>query len=195
MDSRVTEFHCIMPIENIASVLANGILSHVRAAKLSHASVALESVQQTRSQVSIPGGKRLHAYANLYFHARNPMMSKRRSQADSLCVLRIDQAVLRLPGVVLTDQNAASRYVRFYAPHQLRELPLDDIYARNWKHPDDQIAEWRHSSRKCAECLVPRCVEPQWLTGAYVVDEAAEHRLAAVGFTLPITVDSDLFFC
>jgi O-acetyl-ADP-ribose deacetylase (regulator of RNase III) len=35
---------------------------------------------------------------------------------------------------------------------------VDDIYARDWKHPDDQIREWRHKSRKCAEVLIPHSV-------------------------------------
>jgi hypothetical protein len=34
MDPRVTEFQCIMPLENIPSVLKLGILSNERSAKL-----------------------------------------------------------------------------------------------------------------------------------------------------------------
>jgi ssDNA thymidine ADP-ribosyltransferase, DarT len=70
MNARVTEFHCIMPIENIPSVLARGILCHENAAKLYHKSVALRNVQDVRGQKQVPGGLKLHQYANLYFHAR-----------------------------------------------------------------------------------------------------------------------------
>jgi hypothetical protein len=73
------------------------------------------------------------------------MMSKRRAQADDLCVLRIDVEVHKLAGVVFSDSNAASKYVRFYAPSQWRLLPFDDIYAMDWRHPSDQIREWRHA--------------------------------------------------
>ncbi len=45
MNSRVTEFQCIMPLENIPSVLKLGILSNERAVKVPHYSVALEVVQ------------------------------------------------------------------------------------------------------------------------------------------------------
>jgi len=194
MDPRVTELHCIMPVANMASVVAHGILSYERAAKLAHHSVALKPVQDRRDQKHVPGGLKLHQYANLYFHARNPMLHKRLSEVDSLCVLRVSTQVLTLPGAVITDQNAASDYVRFLAPTQWRLLGWDDIFAMDWRHPGDQIAYWRHKSRKCAEVLIPHRVEPRFLVGAYVVDAAAKARLATLGCTLPITVDAVLFF-
>jgi len=60
MDARVKEFQCIMPLVNIPSVLAHGILSHERAAKLIHRSVALPSVQDMRDAKQVPGGLKLH---------------------------------------------------------------------------------------------------------------------------------------
>jgi len=194
MDARVTEFQCIMPLENIPSVLTHGILSHERAANLSHRSVALQVVQDLRDLKQVPGGLKLHQYANLYFDARNPMLSKRRNEAEELCILRISTAVLSISGVVLADSNASSKYARFLAPWQWRHLDFDDIFAPNWKHPDDQIAEWRHSARKCAEILVPHQVAPAHLLGAYVVNQEAAGRLKALRFPLPIVINSALFF-
>jgi hypothetical protein len=194
MDPRVTELHCIMPMANVASVLAHGLLSYERAAKLPHRSVALQPVQDRRDQKHVPGGLKLHQYANLYFHARIPMLYKRRPDANDFCVLRISTEVLALPGTVITDQNAASDYVRFYAPVQWQLLDWDDIFAMDWRHPGDPIAYWRHSSRKCAEVLVPHRVEGRFLIGAYVVDAVAQARLGGLECTLPITVSPVLFF-
>lgn len=84
-----------MPIANISSVLVHGILSHEQAAKLDHQSVAMTDIQDRRDRVQVPGGLKLHQYANLYFHARNPMLFKRKAQAESLCVLRVSTTVLR----------------------------------------------------------------------------------------------------
>lgn len=75
MDPRVTEFQCIMPMTNMPSVLKHGILSFERAKKIEHESVALEEAQEKRDARQVPGGLMLHQYANLYFHARNPMMT------------------------------------------------------------------------------------------------------------------------
>lgn len=192
MDARVTELHCIMPIGNVPSVMQHGILSHERAAQLKHHSVAMQAMQDRRDLKTVPGGLRLHQYANLYFHARNPMLSVRRH--EDVCVLKVSTQVLKIAGTAITDQNAASKYVRFYAPHQWALLDFDDIYARDWRHPDDEIREWRHKSRKCAEVLVRHTVPPNMVIGAIVVDAAARDRLNQAGFTLPIVIDPDFFF-
>jgi hypothetical protein len=183
-----------MPLANLVSVMKRGVLSHERAARVPHRSVALQPVQEKRDQKQVPGGLKLHQYANLYFHARNPMMFRRQEQAHDLCVLRISIMVLALPGTVITDQNAASDYVRFLHPRQWQVLDFDAIYAMDWRHPDDQIAHWRHSSQKCAEVLVPQRVEPIYVTGAYVVDDVARERLEALGLALLATSNPVLFF-
>ncbi|MBL8635928.1 MAG: DUF4433 domain-containing protein [Myxococcales bacterium] len=194
MDPRVTEFHCIMPLRNIPSVLEHGILSYEQAAKLSHASVAMEEVQERRDQKRVPNGLRLHQYANLYFHARNPMLFKRKDQAHELCVLCVSTQVATLAGVVFADCNASSDYVRFLAPSQWSLLPLADIYAMDWRHPDDPVAFYRHRSRKCAEVLVPHRVARQFLIGAKVKDAATQAALTAMKVPFPVHIDPVLFF-
>lgn len=194
MDPRVTELHCIMPIANVASVMAHGILSYERAAKLEHHSVAMQPVQERRDQKRVPGGLKLHQYANLYFHARNPMLFRRLGESASLCVLRVSVEVLALKGVVITDQNAASDYVRFLDPKHWKHLNFEAIYAMDWTHPNDQIAYWRHKAQKCAEVLAPHRVEPRFIVGAHVVDEAAKVLLTGAGFAVPVTVSPMLFF-
>jgi hypothetical protein len=194
MNPKVTEFQCIMPLKNIPSVLRLGILSNERAATIEHYSVAMEEVQERRDLKHVPGGLKLHQYANLYFHARNPMLYKRKGEAETLCVLRVSIEVRNLPGVVFADCNASSEYVRFLAPSQWPLLDFDSIYARDWRHPNDQIAYYRHRSRKCAEILVPHCIEPRFMSGAYVVDPATASKLRSLGFGLPVTIDSEMFF-
>ena len=183
-----------MPLTNIPSVMEYGILSYEMAARLAHESVAMPKVQDRRDLKQVPRGWKLHQYANLYFHARNPMLYKRKEQAGELCVLSVSLEILSIQGVVLSDCNASSDYARFLDPSQWRLLAFDDIYALDWRHPQDEIAYYRHRSRKCAEVLVPTRVEPRFLLGAYVVSPEAEERLAALGFRLPIRVDPGMFF-
>ena len=194
MDPRVTELHCIMPIGNVPSVLKRGILSHERASRLSHHSVAMQPVQDRRDQRSVPQGRKLHEYANLYFHARNPMMFKRKDEASTLCVLRVSTGVLEVEGTVITDCNAASDYARYLAPSQWTFLHFDDIFAMDWRHPGNLPRYQQHKSRKCAEVLVPERVESRFLTGAYVADAIAQEALEAIQFGLRVTVDPVLFF-
>lgn len=196
MNPGVTEFQCIMPLENIPSVLKLGILSHERASKLQHGSVAMQEIQERRDQKHVPGGLKLHQYANLYFHARNPMLYKRKDEAGNLCVLRVSLEVSKVAGVVFADRNASSDYVRFLHPSQWSLLDFDAIFAADWnrQHVDDPYAKLVHKSKKCAEILVPHLVEPKHLIGAIVVDAATGSKLQSIGFDVSVTVDSEMFF-
>lgn len=193
MDPRVAEFQCIMPLENIPSVLKHGILSNERAAKILHKSVAMQPVQDRRDEKQVIGRLKLHQYANLYFHARNPMMYSRKEQAANLCVLRVSTAVLKLDGVVIADRNAAGGWARFLDPAQWSLLDFDRIYALDWRD-SDKFEYFDRKTKKCAEVLVPYMVEPRFLTGAWVVDKATAKRLAELGFGLRIDIDPVLFF-
>ncbi len=202
MPSRVKEFHSIMPIENITSVLQHGILSHNRCKKLKlrHSDVSLEGVQDRRDGKEVPNGMKLHDYANLYFTARNPMMFRiinqfeDKTQIEDLCVLRISVAVGKQEHVVFTDQNAAKSYARFFSLDKAKEnINFDRVYAKYWT--DDDYAEYlRKKAEKCAEILVPYQVKPEYIKGAYVVNDAAKAKLTKTGFSLPIVVKSIMFF-
>jgi ssDNA thymidine ADP-ribosyltransferase, DarT len=193
------ELHYIAHFDNLASICRSGLLSHERAKKVEHRSVAMEEIQDRRAHKSVPGGRALHAYVNLYFYARNPMLYKRQGVHADLGVLRISPTVLDLPGVVITDRNAASDYARFYpSPRGLANVEGDLIFAEYWTHPDDQIEEWRHKSIMCAEVLAPDRVGPEHILGGYVSNIDSRDRLHGLmreaGVDLPLTVDQHLFF-
>ena len=186
------ELHYITPICNVPSVLRNGILSHVRASRLQHESVAMPAMQDRRARVRVPGGRSLHEYANLSICARNPMLYLRRHQ--EICVLKVSTEVLDLPDVVITDSNASSEYVRFVAaPTGLRIVDRNRTFAEYWTD-DNQIEEWRKKAAKCAEVLVPDRVEPSFIRGAYVCSDEAKASFVALDTGLTITVDRQLFF-
>lgn len=193
MDPRVIELQSIMPLKNIPSVLQRGILSNERAAKIPHESIAMEEAQDRREPKQIPGGLRLHQYANLYFHARNPMMYKRKERVDNQCILCVSLEVLKVAGVVIADRNAAKDWVRFLEPSQWRFLDFDRIFAADWTGAD-YFEYIDKKGKKCAEVLVPHVVEPRFFVGARVVSRATEEQLRVLGFSLPIIVDPGLFF-
>jgi hypothetical protein len=198
----LTELHYITRIENVASMLARGVLCRNRAAGIAHERVDDPQVQARRNK-KVPGGLALHDYANLYLNARNKMMYKVKSNTDyrRLAVLRVSTQVLDLPNVVIADQNAAASesYVRFRpAPDGLGPLVRDDIFARSWKYPDDYVRELRHGSAMCAEILVPDSVEPEFMTGIYVSCVEGRQALTPVLLAHPdpvsLTVNRDIFF-
>jgi len=188
------ELHYIAPHSNVLSICRLGILSHRRAEKVDHESVAMQEIQDRRTKVVVPGGRRLHEYVNLYVCARNPMLYKRQGQHAELCILRISPDVLDLPGVVVTDANASSPYVRFAAaPHGLSIVSRELTFAEYWTDPDP-VQYYRRKSAKCAEVLVPDCLDPQFIVGAYVSCEESLARLNSMGMTVVATIDRHLFF-
>jgi hypothetical protein len=196
----VTELHYITHVDNVASILRHGILSHNRARKLDHRSVALAVVQERR-QKQVPNARLLHDYVCLYFNARNPMMFRivrgDMAEPSALVVLRVAPAVLDLPNVVITDADASSEYVAFHpSPDGLAVLDCALVLARVWTS-DDPFEYYRRKSAICAEVLVPDAVTSRWISGAYVSGNVTSERLRPVAgefAALDITVNPDIFF-
>ncbi len=190
----LTELHYITPIANVPSILNLGILSHNRAKRVPHESVAMNEIQDRRARVTVPGGRKLHEYVNLYICARNPMMYKRQTQHQGLCVLRITPNVINIAGVVITDGNASGDYVRFSAaPKGLAIVDRDWTFADDWRDPD-QIQYFRKKAAKCAEVLVPDKVKPDYITGAYVSCQDAMDLFQTLSTGLSVEINSHLFF-
>jgi hypothetical protein len=190
---RVRELHFICPFENVASVLQFGILcKKAQRKQLPNAkSVANASVQDLRAAVRIPPHSTpLHSYANLYFHAGNSMMSALRHLNSELAIIRVDHSVIDLPGVIVSDRNAAAGAAIFRPAAQgVAALDADYVYARWWNQTLDQ------RQRRCAEVLVPEKVRPDYIQGAYVMNEACRQALAPlVRASFTITVDPDFYF-
>lgn len=184
----------IMPIENIPSVIKNGILSYYSANRLNHRSVAMNEIQQRRERVRIPNGLRLHQYANLYFAYNNPMLYKRKDIADSLCILTVSTAVLDIPECVVSDMNASASYVRFFSPEEgIEKIEFDKVFEKYWTH-DDYFDTIHHKAIKCAEVLVPNCIDYNYITGACVKTDMAKQQLINMGFNKTILVRPDIFY-
>lgn len=104
----VTELHFITYIDNVPSIMEQGILSHNKSKKFNPRDISEKGVQDRRAVKKIPGiNKSLHDYVNLYFDAHNPMLSARRAENNEICVLRVKCSVLDIEGVIVADKNAA----------------------------------------------------------------------------------------
>lgn len=192
--SRVTELHYITPVANLGSIVTHGVLSHNLAARLSHTSAALESVQGRRAQRRVPRGRPLHDYANLYFDARNAMMYKLKHGVVPLTVVRLDPAVLDLPGSVITDGNAASDDTIFLAsPGGLARLNEDRVYADSWDN-QDYWAKVELKRARCAELLVLDRVEPRFVLGCYVDHRNRRPECSSQSPRVSVEVNVHVFF-
>jgi hypothetical protein len=194
--SDITELHFITYISNVPSILQVGIISRnaVIRKNVKFEDVSEPGVQDRRTGKKISGtSKELHDYANLYFDAHNPMLSARRSENNKICVLRINKNVLDLKGIIVTDMNAA-RDCRFMPLEEgLSVLDHDKVYMINWKDPNNSINEYRQAGIKCAEILVPECVESRYIIGAYVANRIALDAFKQIS-DLEVIINNVLFF-
>jgi len=192
--SDILELHYITYIENVPSIIQRGILSHTKARNIAIRDISDSGVQERRKKKKIPGiNKKLHDYVNLYFDAHNPMLSKRRSENNDICVLRVNKAVLDIQGVIITDKNAARDCWFKSVDEGLPLLNKDEVYATFWIYHDDPIREYKHAGIKCAEILVPNCVPSSYISGAYVANSIALNKLCAIS-NLNVIIRRELFF-
>ncbi len=191
----VKELYYITPIANVPSIMKYGIVSNELSKKLPHKSLAMEEIQSKRNTKKIPGARKLHQYANLYFDAHNPMLSKRRNQNDQICILRVSTSVLDLPDVIISDRNAASDWARFNSVIDgLAALDKDQIYAKYWTNANNDYELWEKKSIKCSEVLVPGNVESKYILGAYVANQTALKAFQQLDISLTVSIRSDIFF-
>jgi len=193
--SRINDLYYITHIESIPSIIEHGILSHNRARTLQHRSVASPIIQLRRENKQIPGGMKLHDYANLYFDAHNPMLSKIRDRNTEITILQVAKTILLVEDVILCDRNASSDYVAFYPVEiGLNELNFQMIYNQYWTNHDNPFDMMTHKSIKCAEALIPNYVPSEYITGIVVCNNTVKAQLESMGIQLQIRVENSMFF-
>lgn len=197
--SQVGELFFITHVGNVESILRVGILSHNRAARVRHATVDLDTVQEIRSNVRVSPSRMLHDHANLYVCGRNAMMYHvvHNNPINGVCLLRVSPDVLTLPDVVVTDGNAARVGVTRFddATTGIAALDHSRVHAQSWIHDPDYSATYEHKRVKQAEVLVPELVDPTFIIGAYAPTQAAAAALdAASGARIGVVIARYPFF-
>lgn len=187
------ELHYITSIVNLPSILTHGILSHKRVEGITHLSVADKEVQERRSGITVPGGRPLHEYVNLYINARNAMLYRLQADHQDLCVLRVSPGVLDLPGVVIADKNAAS-WARFFpSPDGLEVIDGELIFREYWTDANPYVQQQNRQARQ-AEVLVPDMVPRRMVLGVRVSCAPAQQACTLCAPKLPSLIDRHLFF-
>ena len=184
----------IVPIKNINSIMNHGLLSFDKVECLEHSSIAMSDVQMIRERVIVPPNSRLHSYANMYFSYWNPMLCKRQSENENICILAINASIMDVHGCVFTDRNAATGLVKFYDPIDgLENIDFDSVYAKYWA-TGDWYKDKDQKAKKCAEILIPDYVPYEYISKACVVSNEAKLKLLNQGFDKEIYVNSECFF-
>lgn len=187
----------ITHIENVPSILKNGILSHglVETQKVPFTPIYDSGIVSNRKAKATPERASLWEYANLYFQPRNPMMYRvvHEKTTKDLAVIGVKPSVLQLPHVMVTDGNAANNPTRFFKASEglkVIELQWPVIQAEYWNDLDGS------SCKIMSECLVPDSIPADHIHTVYVADHDAKNRVAGlVGpTTIPVVPEPNFFF-
>ena len=195
-------FYYLTHVDNLKSILKNGILSRNQIkdenslwVKLKLAkgikSIHAEDIVQKRRNKKFKN-RSLWDYANLYFQARNPMLYRviRKFEAKNIIVLQVNSNVIKSSNIGITDGNAASDHTQFFTDIKqgLTALTQEQFNKDYWTESDD-------ARRKImAELLVYDRISPDKIIGIYVSNEEVATKIRKEMGPLNIISDNKMFF-
>ncbi len=195
--TQIKSLFYITHIENIPSILRNGILSHEKIIKdnIEYTPIYDKDIVSNRKDIIAPDGNSLWHFANLYFQARNPMLYRVTHEKDinSIAIVAVGPEIIDKLDIFITTGNAAHSQSEILSSGEgrkrLRSI-VKDTNIEFWKEQDG-------SKRKImAECLIPNKVEPDLIHTIYVPTEKAKDELikSFPYIEIPIVIQSDMFF-
>lgn len=193
----IKSLYYITHIENLPSILQQGILSHERVERtqIRYTPIYDGEIVNKRRNRSTPDRNNLWNYANLYFQPRNPMMYRVVHEKDKrdIAVVGVKPEVLQEANVFISDGNAANAPTQFFSYSEGLS-----VLQQQWKIiQNDWWKEIDGSKRKImAECLIPDRVEPELIHSIFVADPTTQSRVESlVGSTkIPIIPEPHMFF-
>ena len=182
-DLGVTEAFYLAPLDNLDSILTNGLLpqTEVNRRGLAHSDISEHTVQVRRDQRDLRSdgisSHGLHDFVPLYFARRTPMSSRRRDHNSDLCILVINVAKVCLTAdeLLFSNGNAGAHNSEIYSnPAELEEhLPLEVVNASYWLDFSDG------RRKRSAELLVHPTVPTPAIGLIQVVNTPNQERVKA----------------
>ena len=202
------EFYYITHIDNLESILKNGLLSHKRVIEqgINYTSIANNEVMQKRKD------KGLEDYVNLYINPRNAMMYvvKNKVPKDSLVVIAINGNVIRQHNdIKVSIGNAASDYSLILDKDELIYLDIYKFFyeirrIKDWTSETQiDISEFFKDKRPHkflslkvflqSEVLIKGKIEKELFTTIYVPNENIKEKVKRIT-NLPVINAPEFFF-
>jgi O-acetyl-ADP-ribose deacetylase (regulator of RNase III) len=193
----VKSLYYITHIDNLNSILSQGILSHkaVEDSGMQYTAVYDKEIVSNRKMKYTPSGKSLWEYSNVYFQARNPMLYRvvLEKGAKDIAVIALYPQVLQSSGAYITDGNAANTMTDFYQYKDGIKVisgMWDTIQGEWWNSLDG-------SKRKImAECLIPSVISPDSIHSIYVANYSNAEKVKALltNREIPVIPEPTMFF-
>jgi ssDNA thymidine ADP-ribosyltransferase, DarT len=192
----IRNLYYITHLDNVPSILRHGILSHeeIQRKGLHFTAIYDVDIVSRRSHISVPDGRTLWSFANLYFQPRNPMLYRVAMErgVDRVAVVAVKTNVLARPDVMFANGSAAHQSTIIVPATQRHQFikEIADIHSLTWWNAEDGSKR-----RIMAECLVPRLIEPALIDAVYVANaKVAEALQASVGKSIHVIAEPHMFF-
>ena len=196
--SYINSLYYITHIHNLPSILSQGILSHKKVDELnvSYTPIYDKEIVNQRKDKGTSKKNSLWEYANLYFQPRNPMMYRVVNETDTkkIAIIDIKPEILKTPGTLISDGNAASNPTRFFSVDEGTKVLKKQwkIIQSDWWNNEDG------SKRKImSECLVPEQISPQYIHSIFVAGQTIKEKVEELitgSIKVPIIPESHMFF-
>lgn len=156
-------------IENLASILSNGIISH----KLAHGKQLIKvdisntQVNNLRNREEPIHKRNIQDYVPLYINPKNPMqyVLSKNGLRSKLIIIKVNPNVLVNEDAIFSDGNAASHKTKFYKSvedfNKLNWICINDIYWTN--HTDGKRF-------RCSEVLVYKRIGQEYFEEINIFD-------------------------
>ena len=151
--SYIKSLYYITHIRNLPSILKQGILSHKKVEELniSYTPIYNTEIVSQRKNKATSEKDSLWEYANLYFQPRNPMMYRVIHETDTkeIAIIGIRPEILKTPGTLISDGNAASSSTKFFSANEGIEILI-----KQWKIIQN---EWWNSGDGSKRKIMSEC--------------------------------------
>jgi len=195
MVKKIINLYYITHIDNLPSILTNGILSHeeVERRNINYTPIYDKEIVENRRTRHAPNGQSLWGFANLYFQPRNPMLYRVicEKPIDEIIILSLRKEILNRDDIFISNGNAASVYTDIMQKDKKILNEIEKIIDKKW---------WTEESgdkRKImAECLIPRLISPEYIQTIYVAnyDVADRVKWTLSSSDIPIVPEPNMFF-
>lgn len=202
----------IAPLQNLASIAMNGILSHNEISRrgIAHRDVSDPGPQRQRENRKITVTRlddcsnsisELHDLVPLYFNSSNAMLYKLVKCETPVCIieLSLDRLFDSIETLAFSAGNLASSKLKTYCDvKSVAGLPWSDIQSESW-NDDDPQRKREQKIKTCAELIVSPVAHTNSIVKVWVAGlesaEFANEQLRTAGATVDgIEPSTDRFF-
>ena len=210
-------FYYTAKIENLLSILQNGILSRSTVSasgfyKSQHdiSSQGVQSIRHSKTFLSprTKQKRKLNEYVNLYLQPNNAFLVvvQKETPRNELFTIRIKGEILkdREQEAVLTTKNAACHRSKFFAPKEWAPSPETSKALSQSRLSGLSSNKWVGATRfrackqsRQSEALFPAKIDPDYFDCIFVHNEQVKGRVSEIitslGLSIPVRLHPSLF--